>query len=115
MTLFLELLPLTAATVTPHLTELPSTLILSAPMHILALFKGEQRLSIYLQICSSAAGQSNEAFFSEGTLTFEDIREELQPVQSKEMQHSRSNNADAAFPFGISQTLHSASSLIERG
>lgn len=31
------------------------------------------------------------------------------------MQHSRSNNADTAFSFRISQTLHSASSLIERG
>lgn len=31
------------------------------------------------------------------------------------MQHSRSNNADAAFPLRISQTLHSPGSLIERG
>lgn len=115
MTLFLEPLTLTAVTVIPHLTELASTFILSAPMHNLALLKAEQRLSIYLHICSSAAAQSNKAFFFESTLTCEDIREELQPVQSKEMQHSRSDNADAAFPFRISQTLHSASSLIERG
>lgn len=31
------------------------------------------------------------------------------------MQHSRSNNADAAFPLRIPQTLHSPGSLVERG
>lgn len=97
-----------------------STLIPSAPMNNLAAVLGEPRLSIYLLtpiFLSSAAAQSNETFFSEERkkVSYKTVRKKCSWCRGKAMQHSRSNNADAAFPLRISQTLHSPSSLVERG
>lgn len=106
----------------PHSQSYLSTSIPSAPTHNLAAVLGEQTLSIYLLVplfLRSAAAQSNETSFclkkKKVLCHTKTARKNCSQCRGCAVQHSRSNNADAAFPLRISQTLHSPSSLVERG
>lgn len=98
-----------------------SILIPSAPMNNLAAVLGETDTkylpphSHIFTFCSCREQWDLFVWKKQLLCHTKPARKNCSQRRGKARQHSRSNNADAAFPLRIPQTLHPPGSLIERG